>query len=185
MVINIINIIAIIVIPIVSVIIGQYLQNRSEKRKDKMRVFTHLMSYRYFGYTDQVSVNVLNSVPFVFNDNEDVIEKYNIYIKSLNCRPEEIEIKSKEINDNKTKMLEEMAKALKYKNINWEIIQNPYLPEGLINQIHQENIFRQGQVEIAKALTQRTNSSEEKISILKKIGEEIENKIKKQKSNKR
>ena len=58
----------------------QYLQDRSEKRKDKMRVFSHLMSYRSFGYVDQYSVNVFNSVPIVFYDDKDVIEKYNAYL---------------------------------------------------------------------------------------------------------
>ena len=33
---DILNLIAIIVIPIVAVVIGQYLQNRAEIRKDKM-----------------------------------------------------------------------------------------------------------------------------------------------------
>ncbi len=66
MVLKIINIIAIIVIPIFAVLVGQWLQNRSEKRKDKMRVFTHLISYRAFGYADPCSVNIFNSVPIVF-----------------------------------------------------------------------------------------------------------------------
>lgn len=84
MVLDIINIIAIIVIPIFAVLIGQWLQNRSEKRKDKVRVFSHLMSYRAIGYVDQQSVNILNLIPIVFNDDKNVIEKYNIYLKSLN-----------------------------------------------------------------------------------------------------
>lgn len=45
-----------------------------------MRVFSHLMSYRSFGYVDQYSVNVFNSVPIVFYDDKDVIEKYNAYL---------------------------------------------------------------------------------------------------------
>lgn len=65
MVLEIINIVAIIVIPILAVLIGQWLQNKSEKRKDKMRVFSHLMSYRAFSYTDQNSVNIFNSVPIL------------------------------------------------------------------------------------------------------------------------
>lgn len=77
LVINIINIVAIIVIPIVAVVIGRNLQDRSEKRKDKMNVFTHLMSYRMFGYVNQYSVNVLNSVPIVFHDDNNVVECYN------------------------------------------------------------------------------------------------------------
>lgn len=110
-----INLAALVIIPILAVIIAQYLQDRSEKRKDKMRVFSHLMSYRSFGYVDQYSVNVFNSVPIVFYDDKDVIEKYNAYLKSLNIKPEDVQVKQKEIEDNKTKMLEAMAKALKYK----------------------------------------------------------------------
>lgn len=75
-----INLAALVIIPILAVIIAQNLQDRSEKRKDKMRVFSHLMSYRSFGYVDQYSVNVFNSVPIVFYDDKEVIEKYNAYL---------------------------------------------------------------------------------------------------------
>ena len=96
MVLDIINFIAIIVIPIFAVLIGQWLQNRSEKRKDKVRVFSHLMSYRVIGYVDQQSVNILNLIPIVFNDDKNVIEKYNIYLKSLNIKTEDFPQKQKE-----------------------------------------------------------------------------------------
>lgn len=155
MVLDIINIIAIIVIPIFAVLIGQWLQNRSEKRKDKVRVFSHLMSYRAIGYVDQQSVNILNLIPIVFNDDKNVIEKYNIYLKSLNIRPEDFPQKQKEIENNKTKMLEEMAKNLGYKNINWEIIQNPYLPQGLINEINSMNLFKEGQLKVVEKINQQ------------------------------
>lgn len=155
MVLDIINIIAIIVIPIFAVLIGQWLQNRSEKRKDKVRVFSHLMSYRVIGYVDQQSVNILNLIPIVFNDDKNVIEKYNIYLKSLNIKTEDFPQKQKEIENNKTKMLEEMAKNLGYKNINWEIIQNPYLPQGLINEINSMNLFKQGQLEVVEKIKQQ------------------------------
>lgn len=155
MVLDIINIIAIIVIPIFAVLIGQWLQNRSEKRKDKVRVFSHLMSYRAIGYVDQQSVNILNLIPIVFNDDKNVIEKYNIYLKSLNIKTEDFPQKQKEIENNKTKMLEEMAKNLGYKNINWEIIQNPYLPQGLINEINSMNLFKKGQLEVVEKIKQQ------------------------------
>ena len=161
MALNIINLIAIIIIPILAVIIGQRLQDRSEKRKDKMRVFSHLMSYRSFDYVDQISVNVFNSVPIVFHDDKEVIERYNIYLKSMNITPEQMDQKRKEIDDNKTKMLEAMAKALKYKNINWELIQNPYIPIGLLNHIQQENIFKQGQVSLAKMVNEKMNEEKQ------------------------
>lgn len=171
-----INLVAIIVIPILAVIIGQYLQDRSEKRKDKMRVFTHLMSYRSFGYIDQYSVNIFNSVPIIFYDDKEVIEKYNSYLKSLNIKPDDAQIKQKEIEDNKTKMLEAMAKALKYKNINWELIQNPYIPKGLLDQIDAENTYKRGQVEIAKMFTDITNP-QTSTDAVKKYGSEIEKRL--------
>lgn len=171
-----INLVAIIVIPILAVIIGQYLQDRSEKRKDKMRVFTHLMSYRSFGYIDQYSVNIFNSVPIIFYDDKEVIEKYNSYLKSLNIKPDDAQIKQKEIEDNKTKMLEAMAKALKYKNINWELIQNPYIPKGLLDQIDAENTYKRGQVEIAKIFTDIKNP-QTSTDAVKKYGSEIEKRL--------
>lgn len=171
-----INLVAIIVIPILAVIIGQYLQDRSEKRKDKMRVFTHLMSYRSFGYIDQYSVNIFNSVPIIFYDDKEVIEKYNSYLKSLNIKPDDAQIKQKEIEDNKTKMLEAMAKALKYKNINWELIQNPYIPKGLLDQIDAENTYKRGQVELAKMFTDITNP-QTSTDAVKKYGSEIEKRL--------
>ena len=171
-----INLVAIIVIPILAVIIGQYLQDRSEKRKDKMRVFTHLMSYRSFGYIDQYSVNIFNSVPIIFYDDKEVIEKYNSYLKSLNIKPDDAQIKQKEIEDNKTKMLEAMAKALKYKNINWELIQNPYIPKGLLDQIDAENTYKRGQVEMAKIFTDITNP-QTSTDAVKKYGSEIEKRL--------
>ena len=171
-----INLVAIIVIPILAVIIGQYLQDRSEKRKDKMRVFTHLMSYRSFGYIDQYSVNIFNSVPIIFYDDKEVIEKYNSYLKSLNIKPDDAQIKQKEIEDNKTKMLEAMAKALKYKNINWELIQNPYIPKGLLDQIDAENTYKRGQVELAKIFTDITNP-QTSMDAVKKYGSEIEKRL--------
>lgn len=171
-----INLVAIIVIPILAVIIGQYLQDRSEKRKDKMRVFTHLMSYRSFGYIDQYSVNIFNSVPIIFYDDKEVIEKYNSYLKSLNIKPDDAQIKQKEIEDNKTKMLEAMAKALKYKNINWELIQNPYIPKGLLDQIDAENTYKRGQVEMAKIFTDIANP-QTSTDAVKKYGSEIEKRL--------
>lgn len=171
-----INLVAIIVIPILAVIIGQYLQDRSEKRKDKMRVFTHLMSYRSFGYIDQYSVNIFNSVPIIFYDDKEVIEKYNSYLKSLNIKLDDAQIKQKEIEDNKTKMLEAMAKALKYKNINWELIQNPYIPKGLLDQIDAENTYKRGQVELAKIFTDITNP-QTSTDAVKKYGSEIEKRL--------
>ena len=42
-----INIIAVLIAPVIAVWVGQKLQDRSEKRKDKMAVFKAVMTDRY------------------------------------------------------------------------------------------------------------------------------------------
>ena len=128
------------------------------------------MSYRMFGYVSQPSVNILNSVPIVFHDDDKVIENFNNYINSLAIRKEDVSIKEKEIENNKTKMLEAMAKSLGYKKINWELIQTPYVPTGLIDQIEAENIYKKGQLEMAKIFA---NPEIQKASV-QRLGLEIE-----------
>ena len=56
-----INIAAVIIAPIIAVWVGQKLQNRAEKRKDKMAVFKAVMTYRY-GWSQEalVALNGLN-----------------------------------------------------------------------------------------------------------------------------
>lgn len=44
----VLNLVAIVGIPILAVVIGQYLQNRAEKRKDKMQIFRTLMTSRIY-----------------------------------------------------------------------------------------------------------------------------------------
>lgn len=62
---DIINVVAIMLAPIVSVIIGQFLLNKSEKRKDKMHIFKTLMTSRLYGWTPE-SVHCLNLIDIVF-----------------------------------------------------------------------------------------------------------------------
>ena len=76
LIVSILNLIAIIVIPIVSVIVGQYLQNRAEKRKDKMQIFKTLMTSRVYGWTVE-SVHALNIIDVVFADDNAVREAGN------------------------------------------------------------------------------------------------------------
>ena len=57
----ILNLVAIVGIPILAVAMGQYLQGRAEKRKDKMQIFRTLMTSRIYGWTVD-SVHALNLI---------------------------------------------------------------------------------------------------------------------------
>lgn len=130
-VITVINIVAIIAAPIISVVIAQKLQERAEKRKDKIQIFKTLMTSRVYGWTMD-SVHALNIIDIVFYDDDsvrsawkDLNDKYNI------SDPDQHHLKK--IEQAQYKLLEAMSNSLGYKGkITWETIQNPYIPNGLV-----------------------------------------------------
>lgn len=70
---NIINLIALIVVPILAVIIGQKLQDRAQKRNDKIQIFKILMMSRIYGWTTE-SVQAMNLIEIVFADDDAVMQ---------------------------------------------------------------------------------------------------------------
>lgn len=148
-VIAIIDIVALIAIPIVAVFVGQKLQDRSQKRKDKMVIFQCLMTHRATGWAHQDTVNALNTIDIVFADCESVRKQWAILLSKYRK-----EISSQEQYREQCKLLELMANHLGYKEkITWETIQNPYLPEGLIQRMEKNAKFEQGQLAVAEFMT--------------------------------
>lgn len=139
---EILNLIAIIIIPIAAVLIGQYLQNRAEKRKDKMHIFKVLMTSRIYGWT-QESVHCLNIIDIVFSDDEKVRNAWkDLFDKYCVQNPDETQLKK--IQNAQYKLLETMAKSLGYKDkVTWETIQNPYVPDGLRRQQQEQAASQQ------------------------------------------
>ena len=133
---------ALIIIPIVAVVIAQWLQNRSEKRKDKMQIFKTLMTSRIYGWTPD-SVNALNIIDIVYSDDnkvraawKDLNDKYRV------TNPDQQHLKK--IENAQYKLLEAMANSLGYKDkITWETIQNPYMPVGMAQQIEAQKNMQQ------------------------------------------
>lgn len=139
---DIINVIAIIIAPIVSVVIGQLLLNKSEKRKDKTYIFKTLMTSRLYGWTPE-SVHCLNLIDIVFSDDKKVRAAWkDLYDKYCVENPTETDLKK--IQNAQYKLLEEMAFSLGYKDkVTWETIQNPYIPNGMVQQIANQNHSQQ------------------------------------------
>lgn len=133
---------ALIIIPILAVIIAQWLQNRSEKRKDKMQIFKTLMTSRIYGWTPD-RVNALNVIDIVYSDDKkvraawkDLNDKYRV------TNPDQQHLKK--IENAQYKLLEAIAISLGYKDkITWEDIQNPYMPVGMAQQIEQQKSMQQ------------------------------------------
>ena len=151
-----VNLVAVIIIPILAVIIAQYLQNRSEKRKDKMQIFKVLMTSRIYSWTPE-SVHCLNLIDIVFSDDKEVRKAWkDLYDKYCVENPTETELKK--IKDAQYKLLETIAHSLGYKNkITWETIQNPYIPNGMISQQMQQNARQEGIDNLIKSINSKNN----------------------------
>ena len=149
---TIINAIAVITIPIIAVIIGQYLQNRSEKRKDKLFIFKTLMISRN-GWTPE-SVRALNIIDIVFADDKNVRARWKEYYDKL-CVENPTETELKKIKTAQDKLLEAMAVSLGYKDkVTWETIQNPYIPKGMVDAEQMQREYQNGQLAMAKIAEQ-------------------------------
>ena len=143
----VLNLIAVLLIPVVAVIVGQYLQERVQKRKDKMQIFQCLMTCRITGWAALEAVNAINSIDIIFTDNKEIRNQLGVW--KSKCRKD---IPSEEQYREQCKLLELMANDLGYKDkITWDIIQNPYYPEGLNQQLTMNTQIMNGQVEWAKA----------------------------------
>lgn len=162
---DILNLIAIVVIPIAAVLIGQYLQNRAEIRKDKMQIFKTLMTSRIYGWT-QESVHCLNIIDIVFADDKKVRNAWkDLYDKYCVQNPDESQLKK--IETAQYKLLETMAVSLGYKDkVTWETIQNPYIPKGMLRQIEAQNQSQQAYnnllLNMQQMLPQSKNPEEKK-----------------------
>lgn len=155
--IEIINIVALIVVPIVAVLIGQYLQDRAQKRKDKMEIFKTLMIARNTWTVE--SVRALNIIDIIFVNDKNVRNAWrDLYDKYRVENPDNGHLEK--IRQAQYKLIEEIANSLGYKNkITWETIQNPYIPKGMVEAEQLQREFQNGQLAWAKAVESFTNQT--------------------------
>lgn len=150
------NLAAIIVVPIAAVLIGQWLQNRANRRKDKLEIFKTLMIARN-GWSPEC-VRALNIIDIVFADDSTVRARWKEYYDRL-CVENPSETELKKIKTAQDKLLEAMAISLGYKDkVTWETIQNPYVPKGMIEAEQMQREYQTGQLAWAQ-IAKNFNSS--------------------------
>ena len=156
---SIVNLMAIVVIPIVAVIIGQMLQNRAQKRNDKIQIFKILMTSRIYGWTPEI-VQALNLLEIVFADDKAVCEQWKVYYDKL-CVENPTDTELSKIKKEKDRLLEIMAKSLGYKNITLATIQSPYIPKGMTEQREQQQKYQNDQSVIMEQMKRIMQSNGE------------------------
>ncbi len=146
---EIINIIAIILSPIVAVLVSDLANTKKEIREDKKQIFSTLVVYQYY-ITDQNRTNSLNLIPFVFGKSKDVLLQFQHYSKCHNDLKhlvimgtnENLSLKFVELQKSYTRLLECMAKDLKYdKEFRWDKITESIIPQKYVDEKHGEQWF--------------------------------------------
>lgn len=154
------NIIALLLVPIVAVIVGQKLQERAKKREDKMQIFKVLMTNRGLGWSQDM-VWALNTIDVVFADDDAVIRQWKVYYDKL-CIEKPSETDLKKITIERNKLIEQIANSLGYKDkITWETIQNPYIPQGMVETMNKTHEFRASQQNLMNIFQQMMSPAKE------------------------
>ena len=144
--IEILNLIAIVISPIIAVYVGRCLQDRSEKRKDRMKLFQSVMTFRN-GWTEE-GVRALNNIHIVFADDEMVRNCWRKYYKLLCIQnPSKSDLESEKMA--LYSLLQSMSNSLGYKDkIKWEDIANPYIPMEMATSIQNNKLIQDGMVNL-------------------------------------
>jgi len=147
---GILNLVAILLGPIIAVLIGQVLQDRAEKRKERMAILRALMVSRT-GPTIE-GMNALNTIDIIFADDKRVRDCWREYFDKLSTdNPSQAELKKME--DAQYRLIEAVLKSLGYKNkVSWETIQKPYKPKGLVYWEQMQQKAVEGQVKMMESV---------------------------------
>lgn len=142
------NVILVVVTALISglfaTLVTIWWQGKTAIRKNKMKIFETLMAYRY-RIVAEPSVHALNSVDVIFYDDQNVRKAYADFLNEAAKRPE----MNPNTADKHLKLLEEIAKTLKLKNIQWDDIKQAYYPNGLSERIREEELLRKMQIQTA------------------------------------
>jgi len=127
-------------------------QKRAFDHAAKLKVFETTMSYRYRFFSEE-SVKALNSIDVIFHDNDSVRKAWRSFIDETEKTPSN----GVSIDDKYIKVLEEMAKAVGYKNIKWDDLKKHYYPTGLSDQIRDDEMLKKVQIDSALKSLSETN----------------------------
>lgn len=122
---DIINIAAIVLSPIIAVLVTIFLQNRSDKKKEKIAIIKSLLSTGHYLYSDEI-IRSYNLIDIVFKDDKDVRAKWKLYYEALCNESLQYQVRL----DKKLDLILAMCKSVNYKNITAQDLQRVYVPKG-------------------------------------------------------
>lgn len=126
-----VNIIAVLFSPLIAVLVTVYLQNRGEKRKQKMWIFNTLISTRHTPIIEE-NVRALNMIDVVFHDCPRVRQLWREYFDMLSNTGLNDASGWKQRQTKNLEMINEIAKVLGYGSAITHLdVDRVYYPVGL------------------------------------------------------
>lgn len=133
-------------------------QSRSQRKAERLRIFSTLMSKRY-DLPSEESVDALNMIDVAFYKDSQVRNAWKEFNDATNL-PNSSE-KEQRIRDKHLRLLEVMALAVGYRDINWENIKQYYFPKGLSDRKVEEAVLRKVQIDSAMAHLKKEQEQKE------------------------
>ena len=142
-------------------------QRKNNKYNHKLQIFETMMSHRYMIHAEE-SVKAINSVDVVFYEDDGVRKALAAFMNEASKKPDF----NPQIGDKHLKLLEEMAKSLKLKNIHWDDIKQSYYPNGLAQKNQDEEVLRKVQLQNAIETAKR-NQDQQNTPADNQFGEQL------------
>lgn len=146
---NVINIVAVLLSPVIAVLVTMYLQNKSDKKKEKIAIIKALLSTGHYLYSDEI-IRSYNLIDIVFKDDTDVREKWKVYYESLCNESLQYQIRL----DKKLDLILAMCNAVNYKGITAQDIQRVYVPKGFAEDGEKQRQYADMQLQSMGLITQ-------------------------------
>ena len=149
-----INIIAILISPIIATAIAIYSSNKSERRREKIKILQTLMMTRLNRPCIEY-VNALNLIDIVFYDSEKVRKSYKELLEMYRSGSED----GNEHNIKNLKLIESIVNDLGYsKKIKWDEISLPYNPVWFYKELEKQEKMKDAQVAFVDVLQHMTST---------------------------
>ena len=126
-----VNVVAILLSPVIAVLITVYLQNRREKRNQKLWIFNTLIATRHSPIVDE-NVRALNMIDVAYHDSRGVRELWHEYFDMLGNEGLNNPTGWGQRQKKNLEMITEMAKAIGYRTAITHLdVDRVYYPVGL------------------------------------------------------
>ena len=147
-------IIAIIIGPILAIQIQKFIEDKKERKKQKMQIFKTLMATRATPLSP-LHVEALNMIDIEFYNNKEITEKWKLLLDNFANYPQDTEdpeyqtklnLCSAKSTELLTDLLYEMGKSLGYNFDKVHLMRGAYIPKGHADIILDQEFIRRSLV---------------------------------------